>query len=58
MGKLIPAKIDKSSFQEKLKLLVNLGYLNRNRWDNTARICVLENEETYTNLLFCRKSEY
>ncbi|MBO5310312.1 MAG: hypothetical protein J6A98_03855 [Clostridia bacterium] len=58
MGKLIPAKIDKSSFQEKLKLLVNLGYLNRNRWDNTARICVLENEENYTNLLFCRKTEF
>ena len=57
MGKIIIAKPDKSSFKEKLDSLIRCGYLKRNRWDSAARICVLESEEDYSDLYFCKKNE-
>ena len=56
MGKIIIAKPDKSSFKEKLDSLIRCGYLKRNRWDSAARICVLESEEDYSDLYFCKKN--
>lgn len=56
MGKIIVAKADSSSLEEKLETLIKLEYLGRSRWDNPARICVLPSETMYADFLFCEKN--
>ena len=57
MGKLIIAKADKTSLEDKIKKVKNLGYLSRNLWGNPNRVCILETEEDYLNFYCTSKNE-
>ena len=42
---------DSSTIEAKIKKILKLGYLKRNRWEDTNRVCVLPNQQSYITTL-------